>query len=99
MQESAERAFQAYGRPIDTVTYFKDMGRVLTAADDDWPTVVDNMKKARKSWARMTRILGREGANPMVSEFFFKAVVLAVLIFRVGDVDADLPHRTGPGKR
>ena len=29
--ESAERSFWAYGRPLDTVTYFKYMGRVLTA--------------------------------------------------------------------
>ena len=47
----------------------------MMVGDDDWPAVVGNLKKARKSWARMTRILGREGANPRVSGIFFKGVV------------------------
>ena len=51
------------------------------AGDNNWPAVVGNLKKERKSWARMTRILGREGSNPRVSRMFFKEVVQAVLIF------------------
>ena len=35
MRESVERAFQAYGIPLDTVTSFKYLGRVLTAANDN----------------------------------------------------------------
>ena len=53
----------------------------MMAADDDWPAVVGNLKKARKSWACLTRSLRREGANPRVSGMVFKAVVQAVLIF------------------
>ena len=34
MQESEDRAFQAYARPLETVTSFKYMGRVLTTADN-----------------------------------------------------------------
>ena len=37
MQESAERAFQAYGRSLAMVTVFKYLGRFLTAVDDDCP--------------------------------------------------------------
>ena len=44
--------------------------------------MVGNLKKARKSWARLTRILGREGANHRVSGMLFKAMVKAVLLFR-----------------
>ena len=40
-----------------------------------------NLKNSRKSWAQLTRILGREGANLRVSGMFFKAVVQAVLLF------------------
>ena len=82
MWESAERAFQAYGRPPETVTSFKYLVRVLSAAAGNWLAVVGNLKKARKSWAWLTRILGQEGDNSRVLGMFFKAVVQAVLLFR-----------------
>ena len=81
LQEIADRDFQAYGRPLDTVTSFKYMGRVLAMAVDDCPEVVGNLRKARKSWEQADMILGREGDNPRVSGMFFKAVVHAVLLF------------------
>ena len=65
---------------METVKIFKDMGRVLPAGDDGWPEVAGNLRKARKSWIWMTRILSREGADPKVSGLFFKAVVQAVLL-------------------
>ena len=34
MWEIAERAFQAYVRPFETVNSFKYFGRVLTAGDE-----------------------------------------------------------------
>ena len=80
MQESVERDFQAYGRPFDAVTYFKCMGQFLTAVDDDWPAVVGNLTKVWKSWERLSRILGQEGANMRVSGMFFKVVVQAVML-------------------
>ena len=58
------------------------MGPVLTAGDENWPGVVGNLKKARKSWASLSRIMGWEGAKPRVSGIFFKAVVQEVLLFR-----------------
>ena len=64
------------------VTLFKYLGQVLMAGDYNWTTVVLNLKKARKSWTRLMRILGREGANPRVSRMKSKVVVQAVLIFR-----------------
>ena len=39
--------------------------------------ILENM---RKSLAHLTRILGREGANPRVSGIFFKVIVQVVLI-------------------
>ena len=42
-----ERAFQAYGRRIDSVKEFRYLGRVLTATDDDWPAVARNLHRAR----------------------------------------------------
>ena len=60
---------------------FKYLGRVLTAVDDNWQAVTGNLWKARKSWARLERIMGREGSSTQVSEIFFKTVVQAVLLF------------------
>ena len=82
MWDIAERAFQAYGRPLVRITSFKYLGWVLTEVDDDWAAVIANLRKARKSWAWMARIMVKEGARPRVLGIFFKAVVHAVLLFR-----------------
>ena len=65
-RENSERAFEAYGVPIESVTEFKYLGRILTATEDDWPAVVVNLGKARRSWGRLSQVLGREGADPKV---------------------------------
>ena len=57
LRNRTERAFKAYEKPIDTVNKFKYLGRVMTAGDDDWPSVAVNLVKARKSWGRLARIL------------------------------------------
>ena len=81
LRESSERAFQDYREPLETVILFKYLVRVSTAGDDDWMEVSGKLRKARKSWVRMLRILSLEGANPKVSGILFKAVVQAVLLF------------------
>ena len=63
------------------MTEFKYLGRILTATDNDWPSVVGNLRKARRSWGRLSRVLGREGADPKVSRVFYIAVNQAVLLF------------------
>ena len=35
----------------------------LQEADDNWPALVRNLRKARRKWAQMTRVLGREGGG------------------------------------
>ena len=79
--ESMERYFQAYGKPLEKFTSSKYLGRVITAGGDDWPVLVVNLVKAWKIWARMTRILGRDGADRRISGMFFNPVVQAVFIF------------------
>ena len=60
---------------------FKYLGRVLKANNDDWPEVVGNLVKAGRSWGRLYRVLGWEGADPKVSREFYTAVTQAVLLF------------------
>ena len=80
MREITERAFESYGAPLENLTAFKYLGRVMTAVDGDWPTMVVNLQKARNIWGWFSRIFIREGADPKVSGIFFKAVTQAVLL-------------------
>ena len=81
LRDSTERAFEAYGKPLETVATFKYLERVMTEGDDNWPAVARNLVKARKSWGRLSRILIREGADKRLSGNLFKTVVHAVLLF------------------
>ena len=80
-RESLERAFEGYGEPIKNVSEFRYLGRVLTVGDDDWLAVVGNLGKVRKSWGRLSQVLVWEGADPKVSEGFYKSVAQVVLLF------------------
>ena len=61
---------------------FKYFGCVLAAYDYYLTSVVVSLQKNQNKWARLSRILGREGANMQVSGTLFKAVVQSVLLFR-----------------
>ena len=63
------------------MTDFRYLRRVLTGTDDDWPAVAGNIRKVRVSWGRLERVLGREGAEPIVSRSFYTAVTQQVLLF------------------
>ena len=82
MEATLEKAFHAYGTKIRAVTEFKYLGRVLTNTDDDWPAVAGNIRKARASWGRLARILGREGADLKVTRSFYTSVTQQVLLSR-----------------
>ena len=79
LRDSTERAFEAYGKTLDTVSTFKYLGQVMTVGDDNWPVVTGNIVKERKIWGRLSRILSREGADKRVPGNFFKALMQAVL--------------------
>ena len=81
MRSITERACEAYGQRLNLVTYFKYPGRILVASDNNWSSVVGNIRKSREKWAQLSIILGREGSNPRVSGMLFKAVLQAALLF------------------
>ena len=83
MRESSERAFKSYGEPLENITPFRYLGQVLTAGYNDCLVVVGNLGKERNSLGRLSLILRREGADPKVLGSFYKAVVQAVILFRV----------------
>ena len=75
------RAFSTYGLPLEMVTPFQYLGRVILAADNDWPEVARNLSRARAVQKRMKGILSREGAEPRMSGLFLKAMVQVVFLF------------------
>ena len=49
---------------IERVETFKYLGRILDLLDDDWLEVLWNVKKARRVWNWLGKLLRREGAEP-----------------------------------
>ena len=76
-----ETVFNVDGVPIENVSEFKYLGRVVKSNDDDRPAMKANMKKARAAWGRISGILTREGANPKAMASFYKAIVQSVLLY------------------
>ena len=60
---------------------FNYLGRILDRSDNDWAAVLRNIRKARKVWSRLGKLLWREGDEPRVSAMFYWAVVQVVLLF------------------
>ena len=73
--------FQAYGEELERVEVFKYLGRLVSMDDNDVQAVRSNLKKARKCWARISRVLRAENASPRVCGMFYKATVQAVLLY------------------
>ena len=80
-REVTARDFITCESTLEMVTYFKYLWQVILATENDWPTVVRNLARAKKVWSRMSRIISREGATPQVSGLFFKAVIQTVMLF------------------
>ena len=49
---------------IEGVDTFKYQGRMLDRSDDDWPELIQNVRKARRVWRRIGKLLRREGEDP-----------------------------------
>jgi hypothetical protein len=80
-QVALARTFTAYGEDLKRVEVFKYLGRLLAYDDNNSQAMRANLKKARKSWARVSRVLRAENASLKVCGVFYKAVVQAVLLF------------------
>ena len=79
----AETLITAYEIPLSPITSFKYLGRILTVANDDWQAVVNNLRKARRSWEILKRVLGRKGADSRTLVKIYLEVVHSVLLFEL----------------
>ena len=50
--------------------------------DDNWTAMVRNLRRARKKWEQLSRLLGREVVDAWNSGRIYVAVVRAVLMYR-----------------
>ena len=73
--------FTAYGDELERVEVFKYLGRLMSMDDNDTQAVRSNLRKARKVWGRLSRLLRVDKATPRVSGMFYKATIQAVLLF------------------
>ena len=60
---------------IKGVSIFKYLWRPLEQSYNDWPEVIWNIRQAHQFWNRLGVILRREGADPVTSMAFYRAVV------------------------
>jgi hypothetical protein len=73
--------FSVHGIPLESVSTFKYLGRLLSSTDDDWPTIYKNLSKARKRWGMVSRLLVQDNADPKTSGIFYKAIVQSILLY------------------
>ena len=74
--------FYAYGEELEQVEVFKYLGRLIVVVfdNDDIQAVRGNLAKARRVWARISRVLRAENASTRVCGMFYKATVQSVLL-------------------
>jgi hypothetical protein len=75
------QSFTAYGDELERVEVFKYLGWLLAYDDNNTQAMQGNLKKARKSWGWVSRILRAENASPKVCGVFYIPIVQAVLLF------------------
>ena len=66
---------------IEGVALFKYPGQTLEQSENFWTSVIRNKRKARQVWGILGVILRWEGADPITSAAFYRAVVQTVLLF------------------
>ena len=59
---------------------FKYLWRLIAFDTDDTQAVRGNLAKARRVWARISRVLRAENASARVCGIFYKATVQSVLL-------------------
>ena len=66
---------------LKRVEVFKYLGHLKSMDDEDGPAVNANLRKARRAWARLSKVLRGKNAAPGTSASFYRATVQAVLLF------------------
>ena len=76
--------FTAYGIELKRVNEFKYLGRPTLFVNSDIPALRHNLKKARGVLQRISQVLRVGNIPAPICAMFYKAVVMAVLMYRSG---------------
>ena len=80
-QAGTDMAITAYGTPLSSITSFKYLGRVLSAAGDDWLMVFHNIWRAHQKVEQLSRVLSREGAYARALVIIYVVVLQTVILY------------------
>ena len=80
MRAGIYMSITAYGILLYPITSFRCLGRVLLAADNDWPVVVQKLSREWQKWVRLSRVLNREGVYDRNSGGIYMAVVQVFIL-------------------
>jgi len=79
--QAQARVFTIDGDELKKAENFKYLGRQISSRDSDFPALFLNLSKARKRLTRISRLLTRDGASPVVGGKFYVAAILSVLLY------------------
>ena len=66
--------------PSEALLY---LGQTITYKKSDWPEVYQNLKKARRWWGMIARVLAKTGATVRVYGMMYKAVDQLVILYGI----------------
>ena len=81
IRKANEVVLSTNGTPLEKVTAFCYLGRIVAGNNSDWPAVYKNLQKAKAKWALISRPLLKTGVAPRFVGMFYKAIVQAVLLY------------------
>ena len=70
-----QHTFIAYEDRLRRVEQFKYLGRVMSMDNNDVPAMRRNLKRARKTWGRLRKVLEKEEVSSKVAGMFCQGVV------------------------
>ena len=66
---------------LEKVDKFRYLGWMFLFHDNEWPSIVRNLQRARRKWVKFYRMLGQERANTRTFGRFYVVVLQSILIF------------------
>ncbi len=68
--------------PLKRVEAFKYLGWLMLMDNINRQEINANLQKARRCWGRLLHLLRMDNVSPQNSDMFYKAVVIAALLYR-----------------
>ena len=69
--------------PLESVSTLSYLGRTVAFNNSDWAALYQNLRKAQRRWGMVLGVLVKTGATVWARAMFYKAVVQAVLLYRI----------------